>query len=117
MVSRLLGGSTDRGDTPYSRYIPLVSGEEADPDLGTGAKRVQISEASAGERPVGDGEGSRVVDVERRARSPSRLKNRLKQVKAEFSHEGKGVADAFIGSTENRPQHNMKDEASNDLLV
>lgn len=45
-----------------------------------------------------------------------KLKNRLKQVKAEFSSEKSPVADAFIDSTKNKPKY-MKDEHCNDLLV
>ena len=112
----------DRGDTPYARYIPLEGEEEAADHT---KKRVRLREmtedqgsraGSSNERLIEECGDSRAVAVEARARSPSRLRHRLKQMKAEFSHEGKGVADAFIDSTENRPQR-IKDGASNDLLV
>lgn len=128
MVTRLLRSSTNSGETPYMRYKPLDSEDEVKTVPDHKAKRIKLSEltddgehaSSDHEQLVGGCESSKAVPVGARARSPSssgmRLKNRLKQMKAEFSYEERGVADAFIDSTKNQPQY-MKDEPPNDLLV
>lgn len=127
MVARLLRGGTDGQDTPYMQYSPLDDDEETSDH--SKHKRVKLKEVteveetadSDHEQLVGGHEGFKasVNSAGARARSNSSgmgLKNRLKQMKAGFSNEKRGVADAFIDSTKNKPKY-MKDEDSNDLLV
>lgn len=106
------------------RYSPLDGEDEVKtapdhrPKRSNGELTGDDGDASSNrEQLVG---GSKALSVGARDRSPSssgmKLKNRLKQMKAELSYEERGVADAFIDSTKNKPQY-MKDEHSNDLLV
>lgn len=132
MVSRLLRGAADNQlDTPYTLYAPLEDGDEPSSLSETRPKAKggaiiglrgvtdQEKEAADSEHEQQRGAGDQVVPVGSRARSFSSgksLKNRLKQVKAGFSSEKRGIADAFIESSKNKPQY-MKEEHSNNLLV
>lgn len=126
MVTRLSRDENSQ-DSPYMRYSRLSDRDEQEASgpaqrVALGLRGVALGEEESAcfdrEQPEGDDAGLVSPDGAR-ARSHStgvRLKNRLKQMKAGFSSEKSGIADAFIESTKNKPQY-MKEEHSHDLLV
>ena len=121
MVTRLLEGDQNQSHL-YTRYSPL-SDDEDDTPVGSKATRTELrevtrAEGDGAEEPDRGGMKELLVSPSgTRARSHSSgLKNRLKQIRAEFTNERQSIADAFIDSTKNKPQH-MKDEHSEDVLV
>lgn len=125
MVSRVFKKTSDTQDLPYTQYRPLNDqDEQASSDLkGKGVSLglrgvAQDEEETAGlsHEQLEGGEEGLMSLVGGRGRSHSVLRNRLKQMKAGLSNEKQGIADAFIKSTDNKPQY-MKEEHSSDLLV
>lgn len=116
MVTRVLEGDQNQCH-PYTRYSPLSADEGGTPSPRATRTEVTRAEDDGAEEPDRGGMKELLVSPSgNRRRHNSRLKNRLKQIRAEFTNERQSIADAFIDSSENKPQH-MKDEHSEDVLV
>lgn len=113
--------ATERGagdfDHHYTGYEAAEDGGSRPKGPGAAGTGLEIVSETTSGGGRGGGEGRRrLMSAGSRNRSSSRMRRRLKRVKAGFVQEKRVVADAFIEPDKNRPQY-MKEEYSQDLLV